>query len=271
MSPLALRIALPIIAVLVFFGALSLPKFLQKTGAIPTPLGIEEETPVPAKEAVSAELVAAAKDLQTDWQNNGNVSSTAAPAQKASPVAQFAQLLALRDLDGAEKELAKLEANDALDAETLESLKNALAKNRTEESQILALEKSVEQASIAGAVKKDLPAPPPLPENASILFGADSSRISDNTRADLEKIVAKAKASERFQIQVRGYTDKSGDTKYNAILAEARAETVRDVLIELGLPPVQVTTLAFGESQAEPTAADNDESQRRVELVFRYR
>ena len=270
MSPLALKIALPIIAVLVFIGAMSLPKLLQSTGAIPMPLGEEEVEAAPPEEPVSAELVAAAKELQSEWNNGQSVSSNGS-APKVSPVAQFAQLLALRDLDGAEKELKKLEDSDALDSKTLESLKNALAKNRTEEEQILALEKSVEQASTAGVVEKDLPAPPPLPENASIRFEADSSRISAASRAELAKVAAKAKESERFQIQVRGYTDKSGDTKYNAILAEARAETVRDVLIELGLPPVQVTTLAFGESQAEPTAADNDESQRRVELVFRYR
>ena len=270
MSPLALKIALPIIAVLVFCAALTLPKLLQATGVIPTPLGEEPVAEAPAEELVSAELVAAAKELQSEWDTSDNITTTGSASQP-SPVARFAQLLALRDLDAAEKELTNLEADEALDPETLQSLKDALGKNRTEEEQLLALEKSVEQASKNRTAQENLPAPPPLPESISILFEADSSRVSDSAQSALQKAVEEAQVDERFQIQVRGYTDKAGDTKYNAILAEARAETVRDVLVELGLPPVQVTTLAFGESQALPDAADSDENQRRVELVFRYR
>ena len=270
MHPLASKIALPIVAVLVFCAALTLPKILQATGAIPSPLGDETVVETPAEEPVSEELVAAARELQAEWQNTDNITPTSSASQP-SPVAKFAQLLALRDLDGAEDELSNLESTEALDPETLQSLKNALDKNRTEEEQLVALEKAVEQASIDSAAKENLPAPPPLPESLSVLFEADSSRVSDLGRIDLQKAVDKAKVDDRFLIQVRGYTDKAGDTKYNAILAQARAETVRDVLVELGLPPYQVSTLAFGESQAEPEAADSDENQRRVDLVFRYR
>jgi outer membrane protein OmpA-like peptidoglycan-associated protein len=73
-----------------------------------------------------------------------------------------------------------------------------------------------------------------------------------------------------LRLDVEGYTDSVGGDEYNQRLSEQRGTSVRDYLIEQGMPRSSVTTKGFG--QAEPVASNDTaqgrEQNRRVELVI---
>jgi outer membrane protein OmpA-like peptidoglycan-associated protein len=72
------------------------------------------------------------------------------------------------------------------------------------------------------------------------------------------------------QIQVTGYTDRSGSPGYNQRLSERRANNVAKALAGLGVPPNQMAVSGRGENDNRvPTAPGVREPQnRRVEIVF---
>ena len=128
-------------------------------------------------------------------------------------------------------------------------------------------EAAQKSAQAPGPTPEPAPAAP-LPEKASLTFDLDSSLISDTMRETLAPLAQSLIDRPDLIAQVRGYTDSLGDKKYNAQLAQVRAEAVMDALIDLGAPAIQLKTLSFGESQSSQKSTPND---RRVELVFRYR
>ena len=73
-----------------------------------------------------------------------------------------------------------------------------------------------------------------------------------------------------MQIQVTGYTDRSGSPGYNQRLSERRANAVAEALARLGVPRSDMVVAGRGENDNRvPTAAGVREPQnRRVEIVF---
>jgi outer membrane protein OmpA-like peptidoglycan-associated protein len=73
---------------------------------------------------------------------------------------------------------------------------------------------------------------------------------------------------EDFTLIVEGHADPRGEEEFNEELSAARAEAVRRVLIDSGLPAAQIALRATGERGAESTAGDVDAMalERRVDL-----
>jgi outer membrane protein OmpA-like peptidoglycan-associated protein len=65
----------------------------------------------------------------------------------------------------------------------------------------------------------------------------------------LERVVVVAKECSDFKIEIGGHTDTGGAAELNQLLSERRANTVRDFLIERGVPADQVIAKGYGESQ----------------------
>ncbi|MFM4701829.1 OmpA family protein [Aeromonas bivalvium] len=68
------------------------------------------------------------------------------------------------------------------------------------------------------------------------------------------------------EITVMGYTDRLGSDDYNQTLSEARAQTVADTLIGMGLPANKVSIQGMGES-SPVTGSQCDGIQARRELI----
>ena len=70
---------------------------------------------------------------------------------------------------------------------------------------------------------------------------------------------------------VEGHTDHTGDANYNGMLSEARAESVRDALIEAGAPANSVRAKGYGEARpvASNRTLEGRQLNRRVEIVFK--
>ena len=102
-----------------------------------------------------------------------------------------------------------------------------------------------------------------------VLFDFDKYTLKPGAREKLAKVSGILLAYPGLKIQVEGHTDSVGTDEYNQRLSEQRADSVRDYLVQQGVPGAGVTAMGFGK---ENPVASNDtaagrQQNRRVELV----
>lgn len=88
--------------------------------------------------------------------------------------------------------------------------------------------------------------------SADALFAFAKSGREDmlpGGRDELKKVADALKASKAAVVQVVGHTDRIGGEESNQALSQRRADTVRAILIENGVPSDGVTAHGAGESQ----------------------
>ena len=114
------------------------------------------------------------------------------------------------------------------------------------------------------------PAPPPAPPKVFIVFfDWDKDTITPEGHAIIQQAADAFRAGAPVQLQVTGYTDRSGSPGYNQRLSERRANNVAKALAALGVPKEQMIVSGRGENDNRvPTAPGVREPQnRRVEIV----
>lgn len=102
--------------------------------------------------------------------------------------------------------------------------------------------------------------------------------LFDTGRADLKtaanrtvlKLVQFLQLNPRRVVRIEGYTDSSGDKQENLELSRMRAQTVADVLVDLGIDSKRIEAQGYGEAfpLAENASARGRAQNRRVEIVF---
>jgi outer membrane protein OmpA-like peptidoglycan-associated protein len=102
-----------------------------------------------------------------------------------------------------------------------------------------------------------------------VFFDWDRDTITNEGRQIIAQAADAYKSGAPVQIQVTGYTDRSGSAGYNQRLSERRANNVAKALAALGVPPAQMVVSGRGENDNRvPTANGVREPQnRRVEIV----
>jgi opacity protein-like surface antigen len=114
------------------------------------------------------------------------------------------------------------------------------------------------------------PAPPPsAPRVFIVFFDWDKDTITPEGQQIIAQAADAYKAGAPVQIQVTGYTDRSGSPGYNQRLSERRANNVARAMAALGVPKDQMIVAGRGENDNRvPTAPGVREPQnRRVEIV----
>lgn len=102
-----------------------------------------------------------------------------------------------------------------------------------------------------------------------IHFDYDKASIRAESRSLIERVATLLnKQPEYLSISIEGHTDEAGDPKYNLKLSQDRADAVRDLLVEMGVDPLRLTTVGFG--KARPLIQSNKPEQvnRRVEFII---
>jgi outer membrane immunogenic protein len=116
-----------------------------------------------------------------------------------------------------------------------------------------------------------MPAPPPpaAPRVFIVFFDWDKDVITPQGMQIVQQAADAYKSGAPVQIQVTGYTDRSGSAAYNQRLSERRANNVARTLAGLGVPQNQMSVSGRGENDNRvPTAAGVREPQnRRVEIT----
>lgn len=97
------------------------------------------------------------------------------------------------------------------------------------------------------AVAGHAAAPVEPPSLVDVHFEFDSSALADTTWAKLEKPVAVARANPSVRLVLDAYCDPIGTGPYNIGLAIRRATSVRDALVEMGVPAEQIVFGIYGE------------------------
>ncbi|MEW6682798.1 MAG: peptidoglycan-associated lipoprotein Pal [Nitrospirota bacterium] len=115
------------------------------------------------------------------------------------------------------------------------------------------------------------PAPPPAAGLADVYFDFDRSEITPSARAALEQNAKWLLSRGSVQVRIEGNCDERGTNEYNLALGERRAEAVKRVLVALGVPASNLSTISYGEEQ--PVCRDHQEScwqkNRRAHLALR--
>jgi OOP family OmpA-OmpF porin len=111
--------------------------------------------------------------------------------------------------------------------------------------------------------------PPAAPKVFIVFFDWDKDSITREGQQIIIQAADAYKAGAPVQIQVTGYTDRSGSPGYNQRLSERRANNVARAMAALGVPKEQMIVSGRGENDNRvPTANGVREPQnRRVEIV----
>ena len=119
-----------------------------------------------------------------------------------------------------------------------------------------------------GPVLEALPARPAL---FVLYFITGSDELTDESKGELQKVLAALKQRAVPDVLVIGHTDTVGDAEANDRLSAQRAERVKGFLVEIGIPAERIQTAGRGDRELVVPTADNVEEprNRRVEINVR--
>ena len=130
------------------------------------------------------------------------------------------------------------------------------------------------QATESPRPRVTAPAPGPAPSeavHADVYFDFQSVRLrADSVRVRQQKAAFMDRAH-GWPLLVQGSADRQGSPEYNRVLALRRADTVKQFLIELGVPETSVRVVTLGSEAAlcdEPTL-ECQQLNRRVHVEIR--
>ncbi len=89
-----------------------------------------------------------------------------------------------------------------------------------------------------------------------VFFETDSSELTPQARATLDKQAQWLGNYNRYAFTVEGHADERGTREYNIALGARRAQTVRDYLIARGIEASRMRTISYGKER--PVAVCND-------------
>lgn len=90
-----------------------------------------------------------------------------------------------------------------------------------------------------------------------VFFALDSSSLSSEARATLDKQAAWLAQYPQNRVQLAGNCDERGTTEYNLALGQRRANAARDYLVARGVNSSRITTISYGKDR--PSALGSDE------------
>ncbi|MEZ5045935.1 MAG: OmpA family protein [Chitinophagaceae bacterium] len=110
-----------------------------------------------------------------------------------------------------------------------------------------------------------------FPKN--ILYQSKGIFPSDNYQEPLGKLSSVLKKYNKTDILITGHTDDKGDDKKNKTLSLHRANAIKAILEDNGIPAYRLETWGMGENAPlyPNDTVENREKNRRVEFVVLYR
>lgn len=194
-------------------------------------------------------------------------------AEQARRESERLRLRGMAREEAAERaEAAQVVALEAADAETAQARK--LAQARAREADL-----ARKEAELAAAVAADeIPdaSPPPMRSQggrqiytlAGNAFGSGSANLTASAQASLRALASQLRGGSGG-VAVEGHTDSQGADAANLALSRQRAEAVRRVLEDAGLPGARIQATGKGESApvADNASADGRARNRRVEII----
>jgi outer membrane protein OmpA-like peptidoglycan-associated protein len=103
---------------------------------------------------------------------------------------------------------------------------------------------------------------------SGVTFNTGKSTLTANAKTILDGVAKQLMSRPALKVEIGGHTDSQGRPESNQKLAERRAESVRNYLIEQGLSPDQLTAVGYGQDVPVDTndTPEGRERNRRVEM-----
>ena len=100
-------------------------------------------------------------------------------------------------------------------------------------------------------------------------FERDSTTLTPESVPTVKTLITVLKAYPEVSVALEGHTDATGDPSANKRLSLQRADAVKQIMVQGGIPGSRITATGYG---AESPLASNDTAQgraknRRLELV----
>jgi outer membrane protein OmpA-like peptidoglycan-associated protein len=129
----------------------------------------------------------------------------------------------------------------------------------------------VDPSKVQDLFGEALAAQPPEPEHFLFYFQSDSIELLEASRQKLSDIVAVIDQRMPTTISVVGHSDTQGDSQYNLALSLRRANAVKHLLTNMGVPEDAIIVSSHGEENPLVKTADNvsNVKNRRVEVIVR--
>ncbi len=118
-----------------------------------------------------------------------------------------------------------------------------------------------------------VPPPPPriaevLRLSADALFAFDRASLADvlpGGHTEIRNVAANLNRIDFGRVEVRGYTDRIGPVAHNMRLSQRRADTVKSLLVEQGIPAGRIVAIGFG--MQDPITTHCSDSLPREQLI----
>ena len=104
-----------------------------------------------------------------------------------------------------------------------------------------------------------------------IFFNQDSNTLSAKARVKLDRVTEIILNNQKIEITLNGYTDSYGETSYNKIVSESRANTVKIYLVGKGVDPSKIEIVGYGAQKflASNKTREGRQFNRRVEIELK--
>lgn len=103
----------------------------------------------------------------------------------------------------------------------------------------------------------------------NIFFDFDKSSLRSDSKPELTRVVAILKKNQGMKIEISGHTDNKGSAAYNQKLSEARAKSVIDFLISMGIEKSRLTYRGLGFTK--PVASNETEEGRQLNRRIEFK
>jgi outer membrane protein OmpA-like peptidoglycan-associated protein len=103
-----------------------------------------------------------------------------------------------------------------------------------------------------------------------VLFDTGQAELKNSASRTVLKLVQFLQLNPRRVVRIEGYTDSTGTPEDNLRLSRARAQSVADMLVDLGVKEERIEVFGYGDQYpVEANASERGRAQnRRVEIVF---
>jgi outer membrane protein OmpA-like peptidoglycan-associated protein len=102
-----------------------------------------------------------------------------------------------------------------------------------------------------------------------VLFKVGSARVSTSSDSILARAWKTFLENPTIEVEIRGYTDNTGDAKKNLHLSQSRADAVKSWLVIRGVPSARIESNGYG--SADPVASnatsEGRAQNRRIEFI----
>lgn len=202
----------------------------------------------------AGESLAKAERLATYWGTGSDVRHYAYLSQRYSEIAREHSNLMLNQERQAKLELERQRLQLALREAKLSSVQQ---QGKWLEEQIVSLATTQSDRGLVMTL-------------GDVLFDTGQAELKNSASRTVLKLVQFLQLNPKRVVRIEGYTDSTGNPEDNLTLSRDRAQSVADMLVDLGIDEKRIKVIGYGDQYpVEVNASERGRAQnRRVEIVF---